>query len=670
MVTTLRYANLKLSFRFPRLMQVFFVAALLYILPAWALAGNADTVFAAARDAYAKGDRAAVLRLAQELGDHPLAPWARYFQLSLQLRDVKNPSDAGVEEFVARESGSWLGEKLRREWLKWLVEQQDWPRVLEEFSRLKRPDAEAVCLGLMARLQLGESGVAQEAHAHLVSLQPLAASCLPPLGRLAAKGELPADLVWARLFRQWAAGRLKEAKILASWLPAAEAPLPRDLDAAAEHPARFLIERRRRLDSRQPDVRNQRLIALAILRMARADVRVAAARWQEIETQLSGDLAALVWGRLALQAALSNLPEANEWFAHAEKLGARVDEEQQAWRIRAALRAGDWAAVLQACDRLSETLASRPEWLYWRARALAATGKAIEAQTLYRRIAGKDDFYGILASEALGERPSLPPRAQPLSTEERRAVESHPLLVRALALIRAGLRSDGVREWNWALAEMNDRQLLAAADFARQQGILDRAIASAERTREEHDFSLRYPTPYFELVAPRCHELALDPAWVYGLMRQESRFVLDARSSAGARGLMQLMPATAKWVARKIGLVSYHPAKVNEMDTNVLLGTNYLRMVMDNLAGNAVLATAAYNAGPARAHKWRAEWPLEGAIYAETIPFNETRDYVKKVMANAIRYAAVMGLPQTRLSERLGIVPARGIQEVTGENLP
>lgn len=653
-------------------MKRLLATAAFLILPVSAPAGNseADKAFVAAREAFAKGNRAAVARATAELGTHPLAPWARYFQLSLQLRDLKNPSDAGVEEFVAREAGSWLGEKLRAEWLKWLVEQQDWPRAREQFARLERPDAEAVCHGLMARLQLGENDAAQQARTLLLSLRPLATSCLPPLSKLAASGELPADLVWQRLFRQWAAGRLKEAKILAGWLPASEAPTPRDLDEAAEHPARLFVHLLPRLEKGHSDLMAQRLTALATLRMAGADVRVAAARWQEIETRVHNDLAGHVWGRLALRAALSHLPEAWEWFSRAESLGASFDEEQQAWRIRAALRTGDWAAVLQASDRLSETLALRPEWLYWRARALAATGKAIEAQTLYRRIAGQDDFYGILASEALGEHPSLPPRAQPVSAEERQGAESHPLLVRALALIRAGLRSDGVREWNWALAGMNDRELLAAADFAKQQGVLDRAIASAERTREQHDFLLRYPTPYFDLVAPHCDELALDPAWVYGLMRQESRFVLDAHSSAGARGLMQLMPATAKWVARKIGLVGYHPTKVTEMNTNVLLGTNYLRMVMDHLAGDMVLATAAYNAGPARAHKWRAERPLEGAIYVESIPFNETRDYVKKVMVNAIHYAAAMGLPLPRLSQRLGVISPRNVQEVNREALP
>lgn len=200
--------------------------------------------------------------------------------------------------------------------------------------------------------------------------------------------------------------------------------------------------------------------------------------------------------------------------------------------------------------------------------------------------------------------------------------------------------------------------------------MIDRAINTADRTRAEHDYALRYPTPFHEQVEPRARQVGLDPAWVYGLMRQESRFIMDARSNVGAKGLMQLMPATAKWVAKKIGMTHFHPAKVTEMDVNVTLGTNYLRMVMDGLDDHPVLASAAYNAGPGRARKWRAERSLEGAIYAETIPFNETRDYVKKVMANAIAYAALMHGNAPSLTARLGTIRPRGFGDGTAEDLP
>src|SRR5690606_39139001 len=117
--------------------------------------------------------------------------------------------------------------------------------------------------------------------------------------------------------------------------------------------------------------------------------------------------------------------------------------------------------------------------------------------------------------------------------------------------------------------------------------------------------------------------IGLDPAWVYGLIRQESRFIMTARSGVGASGLMQLMPATARWVAKRIGMVDFKPAHVNDFDVNTTLGTHYLNIVLQDLGGSQLLASAGYNAGPRRPRNWRATYasPVEGAIFAETIPF-------------------------------------------------
>jgi soluble lytic murein transglycosylase len=181
---------------------------------------------------------------------------------------------------------------------------------------------------------------------------------------------------------------------------------------------------------------------------------------------------------------------------------------------------------------------------------------------------------------------------------------------------------------------------------------------------------LRYLSPYSDQVRPVARSQSLDDAWVYGLMRQESRFVTNAKSTVGASGLMQLMPATAKWVAKKIGLKDFHQGQVNDTDTNVLLGTTYMRLVMESLDNHPVLASAAYNAGPGRARKWRADRPLEGAVYAETIPFNETRDYVKKVMSNSVYYSALFdGKPQS-IKNRLGIIGPRTSVDPKAEELP
>ena len=236
-----------------------------------------------------------------------------------------------------------------------------------------------------------------------------------------------------------------------------------------------------------------------------------------------------------------------------------------------------------------------------------------------------------------------------------------------------GLRSEGVREWNYATSLVNaqgqsgtlsERELLAAAQLACEHQVWDRCINTSERTRQLIDAEQRFPMPFKESVVSRSRQINLDPAYVYGLIRQESRFVMDARSGVGASGLMQVMPATARWTARKIGLHGFTADQINDRDTNIAIGTGYLKLVLDSFEGSMPLAAAAYNAGPSRSRRWRApnegSGPmLEGAIWAENIPFHETRDYVKKVLANTTNYAAILsGQPQS-LKARLGYVGPR-----------
>jgi soluble lytic murein transglycosylase len=209
----------------------------------------------------------------------------------------------------------------------------------------------------------------------------------------------------------------------------------------------------------------------------------------------------------------------------------------------------------------------------------------------------------------------------------------------------------------WTVREMDDRELLAAAELAHRNGIWDRAINTADKTVAAHDFTRRYPTHYRDVLSKQAQIRKLDEPLVFGLVRQESRFLADAKSSAGAAGLMQLMPATARWVAKKIGMKGFRPSRVRQPEVNAALGAFYLKHVLDGFNGNQVLAAAAYNAGPGRARRWCDTKPIEGAIYIETIPFTETRQYVKKVMANTMYYAALMGGEPRTLKSRLGIIP-------------
>jgi len=283
----------------------------------------------------------------------------------------------------------------------------------------------------------------------------------------------------------------------------------------------------------------------------------------------------------------------------------------------------------------------------------------LEANSLFAMLSTERHFYGWLAQEELEA--SL--RAQPIeyvpTDEDIDAFAKSEPVKRAEALQRLDMRWEAKLEWAVATDNLSDEQLIAAAEYAAKQKWYDLAVLTADKTKNVHNFNLRYPTPYRDLMQPAATDQALDEAWVYGIIRQESRFMHYAKSGVGAAGLMQVMPATAKWVAGKIGWANYHHGMLHDLDTNISLGTYYMRYTADMFNGQETMATAAYNAGPSRAKKWMANMPLEGAIYAETIPFSETRNYVKKVMANAHIYSRRLGLTNIPLKKRLGMIPAK-----------
>ncbi len=385
--------------------------------------------------------------------------------------------------------------------------------------------------------------------------------------------------------------------------------------------------------------------------------------------QLTQEERGWVWGVIGKRAAQRLHPEALAHFANGD---ARfMTDDHLAWKARAGMRAGDWTAVRDAIAHMSAAQASDAAWVYWRARALVALNApdaTQQARALYDSIASPNGFYEQLALEELGHRIATPAPPAPLTAQEREAAERHSGLRRALDAFRLGLRSEAVREWHYTVAlhtpgGMPERELLAAADLACRQQLWDRCINTSLRTTEVADHAQRFPMPHQAAVVRRAQDIGLDPAYVYGLIKQESRFVTDARSHVGASGLMQVMPATARWTARKIGLTNFRPHQITDRDTNILIGTAYLKLALDDFEGSLPLAAAAYNAGPGRARNWRNGPELPGEIWAENIPFEETRDYVKRVLANTTSYAALItGQPQS-LRARLGTVGPRADSE-------
>jgi len=404
----------------------------------------------------------------------------------------------------------------------------------------------------------------------------------------------------------------------------------------------------------------QRAIVLfALQRLAKQSLELASAHWMKIAPYFPAPEQNYFYGRLAYEAARDLDDRALQWYKAAAN--TPLNEQQSAWRVRAALRALDWPEVLASINAMGEQQQRDAAWRYWKARALQAIGRSVEARNIYAPLSSEYHFYGLLAGEELAGTPVMSEAVATYKADSGAIAEMQALpgVQRSLALYRMGLRNEALEEWRWLVRNLNDRELLTAAEIARRNEMYDRAIGAAEKTVNVHDFSLRYLAPYRELLQEHIHEHGLEEAWVYGLMRQESRFVSSAKSGVGAAGLMQIMPTTARWVANKLGLKSYRNKLIHQLDTNLRLGTYYMKSVLSQFDDSPVLATAAYNAGPRRARQWRGNRTMEGAIYTETIPFDETRDYVKKVLSNTMYYAIQFNAPSRSLKKRLGVVPGK-----------
>lgn len=628
-------------------------------------AASGDAAVLAAREAFVAGDQKRLALAAAAIGEHPLRSYGEFWSLQLRLRNERDAAaalDDDVAGFLQRHPRTYVADRIRLEWLLNLGSRRDFAALLRERPAVVwDDDAQLRCYELLARYvtQQRRQEVAAEARSLLATTRESASEgCAALVDELIADGQLSA---WTRVRALVEHNQLASAKRAAAALPAGEAAQAAKI---LDQPARWLATHERRISRQQIEP-----ALLALARLARDDPERAAQFASSLNLHLSAEQRGLVWGRIGHMASLKLMPEALAWYRHGgEQVGVapetvRADEVLE-WQVRAALRAGDWPTVRSTIGRMPGALADEPAWVYWHGRALEAAGEHEAAAREYARIADRFEFYGKLAAEELGRPIALPAPAAPVSGDELAQMQGNAGLRRALKFYELGLRFEGHREWNWQIGvaneggRMTDRQMLAAAEFARRNGVIDRMISTSERTREQFDFTQRFPAPYREQLEEHARAAGLDPPWVYGLIRQESRFIEDIRSSAGASGLMQLMPATARWVARKVGMRDYSPGRVTDVDVNLKLGTSYLRMVLDDVDGHPALASAGYNAGPGRPRAWRAALPgpVEGAVFAETIPFNETRDYVKKVMSNAIYYAALFDDRAPSLKQRLGTV--------------
>lgn len=606
-----------------------------------------DDLFAQLREAARKGDADKAAELAARLPDYPIPSYVDYYRLKPRLRDASPPE---VLAFLKRWEGSAIADRMRNDWLLELGRQRDWFNFDRELPLfVKNDDYQVKCYALLSRASKGQN-VAAEARTLLDNPPLYGEACAALVAQLAQSGQFTTADLLAQLRlagEQHATGPARRTTLL---LGGSDTRAAQAVDLPAVAMARGVGNSRL----------EHEIYLVALGRMARTSLKLATVALNKNASKLSAEEQAIGWSNVALAASMTLAPEAYGYWQQAGN--APLSAYQREWKTRIALRRGDWKMVRATIESMPPEQQQQAAWTYWLGRALLAQGRKEDGQALFRQIASQNHFYGQLAMDELGMQVTIPPAATPPTPAELAQVSADPGFKRALKFFAMRMRFEGTREWNWTVSNFNERQLLAAADYARQNGILDRMVNTSERTRTEFDYTQRFPAPHDDILQPTARNLGLDRAWVYGLIRQESRFITDARSGVGASGLMQVMPSTAKWVAGKIGLSDYAHDMLHDIRTNITLGTNYLNMVLGNAEGSQVLATAAYNAGPGRARTWRGllDAPMEGAVFVETIPFEETRTYVRNVMSNATNYAALFEKRPQSLKARLGTITPRG----------
>ena len=625
-----------------------------------------------ARKAAQRNDVATLKTLSQRVKNHPLGGYVELWTINAQAeQDLKKTKkltpavEKRYAQFIEAHGSEYLSERARTDWLRYSAQANDAKRFAALYPKLKWNQEEHDILCMRRMFALGNGKPSPQALAQAKSL--LLRTTAPQIDacKKLAEKTLEADRswTWQYLLILLQKKRYTLASQLIKDTPAKYLPVNKtELSQLLSNPTRWL-QRNRKVLKKKP----VRILIAASLRIVQKDIGAAVTIAHATDGRINSSTKALLWGRIGYEAAVDHDAASLRYYKLAgEGLKSAASSTLivngatvLVWQARAALRNGTPQEVLSAISQLSPSVKKADNWTYWRARMLAATGKKEQADKLMQGLVRGYEFYNLLAADYLGKPYYKGPESmKPAPSKESFAKFANNASVqRAVRFYALGLPYEGHREWNWALIGMKSRERLEIAEYAGALGLEHRRINTAASTGRAAAFNQLYPKPFASKITRAADEAQLPQDLVFGLIRQESRFISMALSSAGARGLMQVMPSTARWVAKQTGLKGYNSKKISDIDTNLFLGTQYLRLVRENVSPNVTLATASYNAGPSKAAAWRSTLTreVEGALFAETIPYSETRDYVMRVTANTVQYSRFTTEP-VRLTDLLGSI--------------
>jgi soluble lytic murein transglycosylase len=568
--------------------------------------------------------------------------------------------DAEVADFLAAYPDLGVSDGLRKAWAESLARRGRWETFLEVYdAHLAADDATDLhCNALEGRIRIGRlEGVTADAIATWLSPYSQPKACDPVFAWLRETGALSEAHAAQRISLALEAGQFRLARYLARSASASERTRVETWAGMHADPARRLNGLAR------SGSEDEALALYGLKRLASRDPRRAVRMWEQFDDRLGfeGATADAVQRRIALIHAWRHLPEGRDLLA--ELPDSAVDEDVRVWRFRLALRDLDWSRAADYLSDLPEGIDGDVDGrLFWQARAMEAAGDADGARTIYAELAGHRGYHAFLAADRIGADYQWR-HAEAVANEAIiQQLESRQDVMRAREFFFTGFNYRGRREWRRALSAMDEAEKTQASILAHRWGWHSRAIATASGNGLEDDLEIRFPLPWRQDFEQKSRAARIPTPWAYGIARSESLFMPDVASHAGAVGLMQLMPETGRRTARAAKIPYRGVTTLKDPAANITLGTRYLGDMLNRFGQHRVLATAAYNAGPHRVERWLPRGqPLPADVWVETVPYSETRGYVRRVLAAEAVFHWRMNEKTRRLAEAMPpVAPAGG----------
>ncbi len=608
-----------------------FILCLVLVWPGLAHAENRDQqrkLFWQARQLLMTKHYPQFAALKNKLKDYPLYPYLIFIKLKQQWPYVHTDE---IDEFLQTYNDTPLAVKLRADWLAYLAKKQNWNDFIHYYQPIYGKPLQ--CYYLQSLWATQQKSLAFKKIGSLwLEVNSPPPACRKIFNRWEQSGGLTAHLIWKKLDQAISKNNVNVIQHVAQFLPSAQRRQVKHWYRIQRYPR--LVEQ-----SNQFDLGNsfdRKIVLFGLKRLANKDPITLADDWSRLSNayHLNEAEKQPILAALAVGLARRGHSSAGAWLQKVKP--AYADATLREWRVRHSLLKGQWDKVLFWVDHLSYKQQQAACWRYWRARALAATQQNAAAQSIYNSLAKEVDYYGVLASQRL--QLSYHPATRNIPGD-RASLANNSAIQRAKELMALGFVGEARQEWLWAVDNLSLAERQAAAQLAKQWGWYDLAIVGASKANIHNDIRLRFPFAYRRSVLTAARKTHLNSAWVWAIMRQESAFMWNAKSSAGALGLMQIMPSTGRQLARGLAL---RRIDLLDPEQNIRLGSTYLRQLLRIFDGNAILATASYNVGPNRIKNFQGLYQrLPKDVWVEILPWKETRDYVKSVQLARSIYSQI-----------------------------